>query len=115
MSVGTEDGTSSVSNLSFPFLVNNSPTQAIANINGSLFFQANDGFHGEELWIIPADQLERKGHHDGGDDHDDGEHHDDGEQSPNGVDRGHLAAALTSNAPTFTIAATESGPAVAVA
>ena len=65
-------GTTPVSNLSFPDF---NPTQAIANVNGSLFFQADDGIHGEELWMIPAKQLAGHGRHaDGGHAHEGGGH-----------------------------------------
>jgi hypothetical protein len=62
----TNGGTTRVTKLSFPCF---NPTQAIANINGSLFFLADDGFHGFELRMIPAGQLEGGDRHHGGDDH----------------------------------------------
>jgi ELWxxDGT repeat protein len=95
MSDGTETGTTTVAQLnpdgtSFPYPV---PTEAIANVNGSLYFGATDGVHGFEPWVIPADQLEDLGHRDGG------HHHEDGEPSGRDHDRGHggsaLAAALS--------------------
>jgi ELWxxDGT repeat protein len=109
MSDGTNKGTVSVSNLTFPYF---NPTQAIANVNGSLFFQANDGFHGFELWTIPAEQLERGDHHQGGDDHDGGEH------SHGDDDRGHgddAPDALASNPTPVTTTPATNGLTVAVA
>jgi ELWxxDGT repeat protein len=71
MSDGTKEGTTRVTNLTFPYF---NPTEAIANVKGSLFFQADDGFHGFELWMIPAEQLEGGDRHHGGDDRGGGEH-----------------------------------------
>jgi ELWxxDGT repeat protein len=123
MSDGTTKGTTSVSNLTFPYF---NPTQAIANVNGSLFFQADDGIHGFELWMIPAEQLAGDHHHhdDGGDDPDGGQPTHGGEDreqgdaapsaAPSAFERPVAApAALTSNGPTVTIAPAPNGPAVA--
>ena len=35
--------------------------QVITNVNGALYFAANDGVHGNEPWVIPANQLAAPG------------------------------------------------------
>jgi hypothetical protein len=93
MSYRTANGTVSVSNLSFPY---HDTVQAIANVSGWLFFQADDGVRGFGHWMNPAERHERGGHHHGADDDVDGAH-------PLGGDGEHGNAvpdALTSEAPT---------------
>jgi hypothetical protein len=53
----------------------------MANINGSLFFTANDGIHGFQTWIVPADQIEDLKDHGRGEHHELGEHDEGGEPS----------------------------------
>jgi hypothetical protein len=76
----------SVSNLSFPYF---NPTQAIANVNGTLFFLADDGFHGMELWMIPADQIEDLKDHKGGG------HHEGNDASNHDINLRYRDAAIT--------------------
>ncbi len=48
---GTASGTSMVADIN-PGVVGSYPTY-LTNVNGTLFFQANDGTHGYELWASP--------------------------------------------------------------
>jgi ELWxxDGT repeat protein len=55
---GTADGTVVAANIAPdnpPFEVNDSHPNLLVNVGGKLFFDANDGVHGEELWEFVPD------------------------------------------------------------
>jgi ELWxxDGT repeat protein len=88
--------------------------KTFANANGALIFTANDGVHGFEPWIIPADQIEDLEHHAGGGHHDGGDparHHTDGGDDSAALVAAHAVgqppeatpAILRSNAPSVAV------------